>query len=316
MVSKLPGNRDENLIVGFESSDDAAVYKINDETAMIQTLDFFPPMVSDPYLFGKIAATNSLSDVYAMGGRATTAMNILAVPEKMPLDQVGEILRGGAEKVMESGGVLVGGHSIHDATPKYGLSVSGLVHPNRVWKNNGVEEGDVLILTKPLGVGLITMAYSVGETTKENFDLAIKSMTTLNKYSAEIMMNYDVNACTDITGFGFLGHLREMLDGKYSSEIYSKELPILNDARRCADEFIVSAGGQKNRNFLKDFVEFSMNEPGLEEVLYDPQTSGGLLFSVSEEVAKKAMIELQKLELKPKIVGKVIKRKEKDSYII
>lgn len=302
--------------MGFESSDDAAVYKLNENQAMIQTLDFFPPMVSDPYLFGLIAATNSLSDVYAMGGDVVTAMNILAVPEKMALSSVGEILRAGAEKVLEAGGVLVGGHSIHDDVPKYGLSVSGLVHPDRIWTNNGVEEGDFLILTKPLGVGLVTMAYSVGETEEKYFKKAIESMTTLNKYSKEIMVNYKVNACTDITGFGFLGHVTEMLDGKYSAEIYSDNLPILDDAKRCADEFIVSAGGQKNRNHLEKRVEFKINDPGLEEVLYDPQTSGGLLFSLSEKEAEKAMEELKKLKFKPAIVGRIIGKKEKEIYIL
>ncbi len=310
IVSVLPGKKDENLLVGFDSADDAAVYKLSDDLAMIQTLDFFPPMVNDPYLFGKIAAANSLSDVYAMGGEVLTAMNILAVPERMPMEQVGEILRGGAEKVLESGGVLVGGHSIHDATPKYGLSVAGRVHPDKIWKNNSVKDGDVLILTKPLGIGLVTMAYSVGETSEENFVNTTEVMMTLNKYAAEVMMKYNVSAATDITGFGFLGHLSEMLGGNYSADIYTGNIPVLPGALESASEFIVSAGGQKNRNHLHERMKFIEKYPAMEEVLYDPQTSGGLLFSLSEEEALKALPELKKVNPSISIVGRIKKKED------
>ena len=201
---------DKNLIVGFEKSDDAAVYKLTEEIAMIQTLDFFTPMVDDPYVFGQIAAANSLSDVYAMGGVPKTAMNIVCFPERMDIKILGEILRGGAEKVAEAGAVLSGGHSIHDPEIKYGLSVTGIAHPDKILKNYGCEEGDVLVLTKPLGTGIISLASKIGEASENALAVAKKVMVTLNKYSGEIIREYPVTACTDITGFGFLGHAYEM----------------------------------------------------------------------------------------------------------
>ena len=202
---------DKNLIVGFEKSDDAAVYKLTEDLAIIQTLDFFTPMTDDPYIFGQIAAANSLSDVYAMGGQPKTAMNIVCFPQKMDIKILGEILRGGAEKVMEAGAVLSGGHSIHDPEVKYGLSVTGIAHPDKILKNHGCENGDILICTKKLGTGIVTTASKVNLASKEAIDESVKQMTTLNKYAAEIIVNYPITACTDITGFGFLGHAYEMV---------------------------------------------------------------------------------------------------------
>ncbi|MGL5902091.1 MAG: selenide, water dikinase SelD, partial [Cetobacterium sp.] len=199
LLKNLPSVEDKNLIVGFEKSDDAAIYKLTDDIALIQTLDFFTPMTEDPYIFGQIAAANSLSDVYAMGGEPKTAMNIVCFPEKENIEILGEILRGGAEKIVESGAVLSGGHSIHDPEVKYGLSVTGLVHPDKVFKNYGSEEGDVLIITKPLGTGIISTASKVEDVPEEAKQEWIEIMTTLNKYSAEIIRNYPVTACTDIT---------------------------------------------------------------------------------------------------------------------
>ncbi|MGL4628080.1 MAG: selenide, water dikinase SelD, partial [Cetobacterium sp.] len=210
LLKNLPSVEDKNLIVGFEKSDDAAIYKLTDDIALIQTLDFFTPMIDDPYIFGQIAAANSLSDVYAMGGEPRTAMNIVCFPEKENIEILGEILRGGAEKIAESGAVLSGGHSIHDPEIKYGLSVTGLVHPDKVFKNYGSEDGDVLIITKPLGTGIISTATKVETLSEEVKNEWVEVMTTLNKYSAEIIKNYPVSACTDITGFGFLGHAYEM----------------------------------------------------------------------------------------------------------
>lgn len=316
MLSDLPKKYDENLIVGYESSDDAAVYKISEDKAIIQTLDFFTTMINDPYLYGQIAATNALSDIYAMGGEVISALNIVAFPEKMDMEILHQILKGGAEKVHEAGGVLVGGHSIHDTTAKYGLSVTGVIHPNKILMNNNCKLGDVIIITKPLGVSIINSAYMINECSEETFLQCVNQMTTLNKYSADIMKDYPVNSCTDITGFGFLGHLVEMLDNKYSAEVIAKNIPMLPEAHKCASNFIITSGGQLNRNHLEKKVEFRVNDFGLEEILYDPQTSGGLMISLPEEYADELLIKLNKLEIKSAIVGKIIEKREKDIYII
>ena len=216
--------------MGFDSSDDASVYKLTDDIAMIQTLDFFPPMVNDPYIFGQIAATNAVSDIYAMGGIVKTAQNIVCFPENEDLNILGQIMAGGASKIMEAGGILSGGHSVNDESIKYGLAVTGIVNPQKIYQNNTIELNDDLILTKPLGVGIIMAANSVGEASDEAMQKAIKSMTTLNKRTAEIMTDYDVHACTDVTGFGFICHLLEMVAKDYSVDVYAKNLPIIKEA--------------------------------------------------------------------------------------
>jgi len=310
IIEKLPKDNHENLLVGFEASDDAAVIKISDEIALVQTLDFFPAMVSDPYLFGKIAAANALSDVYAMGGEVISALNIVCFPESEDVQILEEILRGGSEKVAEAGGILAGGHSIHDSLTKYGLSVTGKVNPSKILKNNACKEGDVLILTKPLGVGIITTAYSVDEVGEQTFMEAVRSMETLNKYAAEIAGDFTVNSCTDITGFGLLGHLSEMLDGKYSAEIESEHIPLLPEAYQCAKEFLMTAGGQRNRNYLAKDVKFIIDDFAMEEILFDPQTSGGLLFSVPEESAQLLLEKLNQLEIKSACIGRIIGKQE------
>ena len=310
-MKDLPKKEDKNLIVGYESSDDAAVYKITDDKAIIQTLDFFTTMINDPYLYGQIAATNALSDVYAMGGEVISALNIVAFPENMDLEILHQILKGGAEKVHEAGGVLAGGHSIHDATPKYGLSVTGIIHPDKILQNNNCKEGDLLIVTKPLGVSIINTAHMVKECSEEAFSQSVKQMTTLNKYSAEIMKDFNVNSCTDITGFGFLGHLVEMLDGKSSAEVWAKDIPYIEEAYKCANEFIITAGGQLNRTHVEPNVEYQIKDFALEEIMYDPQTSGGLLISVPEEEAQELLERLNTFEIKSAIVGKVIPKQEK-----
>lgn len=310
-MKDLPKKEDKNLIVGYESSDDAAVYKITDDKAIIQTLDFFTTMINDPYLYGQIAATNALSDVYAMGGEVISALNIVAFPENMDLEILHQILKGGAEKVHEAGGVLAGGHSIHDDTPKYGLSVTGIVHPDKILQNNNCKEGDLLIVTKPLGVSIINTAHMVKECSEEAFSQSVKQMTTLNKYSAEIMKDFNVNSCTDITGFGFLGHLVEMLDGKSSAEVWAKDIPYIEEAYKCANEFIITAGGQLNRTHVEPNVEYQIKDFALEEIMYDPQTSGGLLISVPEEEAQELLERLNTFEIKSAIVGKVIPKQEK-----
>ena len=310
-MKDLPKKEDKNLIVGYESSDDAAVYKITDDKAIIQTLDFFTTMINDPYLYGQIAATNALSDVYAMGGEVISALNIVAFPENMDLEILHQILKGGAEKVHEAGGVLAGGHSIHDATPKYGLSVTGIVHPDKILQNNNCKEGDLLIVTKPLGVSIINTAHMVKECSEDAFAQSVKQMTTLNKYSAEIMKDFNVNSCTDITGFGFLGHLVEMLDGKSSAEVWAKDIPYIEEAYKCANEFIITAGGQLNRTHVEPNVEYQIKDFALEEIMYGPQTSGGLLISVPESQATELLKRLNTLEIKSAIVGKVIPKQEK-----
>jgi selenide,water dikinase len=316
VLSKLPkGEEDKNLLVGYDSRDDAAVYQVSDDLAIVQTLDFFPPMVDDPYLFGQIAATNALSDIYAMGGEVKTALNIVCFPEKMDLNILGEIMRGGSEKVIEAGGTLVGGHSIADDSVKYGLSVMGTIHPSKVYANNHGQPGDKLILTKKLGVGILCTANRVGEASEEAMEEAISSMTTLNKYAAEISKSYTVHACTDVTGFSFLGHLHEMLDGKLSCRIQADKVPVIEEAKRHADEFLLTAAGQRNRNFVGNFVKFQNISFAMEEILFDPQTSGGLLIAVAPEDAEALERDLQKAGLPAKIVGELLEKTETEILV-
>ena len=225
-------------------------------------------------------------------------------------------MQGGQEKVNEAGGTLAGGHSIADDSVKYGLSVTGVVHPDHILPNDGCREGDKLILTKPLGVGIIATANRVGETTREAMDEAIASMTTLNKYAAQIAAKYEVHGCTDVTGFGFLGHLHEMMHGEYSCRIISSQVPYIADARRCADEFLLTAAGQRNRNYVESRVDFGGIDFAMEEILLDPQTSGGLLISVAPEDAEALLAELKTLSLPCGMVGEVIRKQEKEIYIL
>lgn len=316
ILSRLPkGPADEQLLVGYDSKDDAAVYQVSSDTAIVQTLDFFPPMVDDPYLFGQIAAANALSDIYAMGGEVKTALNIVCFPEHMDLNILGEILRGGSEKVIEAGGVLAGGHSIADADVKYGLSVMGTVHPDQLYANNRGKSGDILILTKKLGVGIICTANRVKEASQKAMDEAVRSMTTLNRYAAEICRKYPVHACTDVTGFGFLGHLHEMLDDRLSCVIDVEKIPYIEEARQYADDFLLSAAGQRNRNFVQDHVTFEQIPFAMEEILFDPQTSGGLLLAVDPALAAELEEELQKAGLPARIVGKFLEKQEQEIMV-
>ena len=318
VLTSLPkGIKDDNLIVGYESKDDAAVYKINDEVSIIETLDFFPPMVEDPYLFGQIAATNSLSDVWAMGGRPVMALNIAAFPDGMSKEIIEQVLKGGAEKVIEAGCTLCGGHTIVDETAKYGLSVTGIVDTKRVLKNNGVKTGDKIILTKPLGVGILLTAHQCEVDTKEDFDMAIKSMTTLNKYAAEILLKYKVNALTDVTGFGLFIHLNEMLDGKSSANLFKDSIPTLNgNVKKYVEDDYYTGGSNRNEDAIKDKIDFGDTPNWIKLVGYDPQTSGGLLCSIDANDVDKAMEELSKLELKSAVIGEVIDKKDKAIYMV
>lgn len=317
ILSKLPkGPADDNLLVGYDSKDDAAVYQVADDLAIVQTLDFFPPMVDDPYTFGKIAAANALSDIYAMGGEVKTALNIVCFPESMDLNILGEIMRGGSEKVIEAGGTLAGGHSIADSDVKYGLSVMGLINPQKIYTNNGGKPGDKLILTKKLGVGIICTANRVGEASAEAMEEAVASMTLLNKYAAEILRRYTVHACTDVTGFSFLGHLHEMMDGKLSAVIYAEQIPVMQPALAYADEFLLTAAAQRNRNYTEKFVRFENIPFAMEEVLFDPQTSGGLLAAVAPECAGAALAELRQAGMPAQIVGEIVALREQEIYVI
>ena len=311
ILEKLPrGEKDPNLLVGYDSRDDAAVYHITDDIALVQTVDFFPPMVDDPYTFGQIAAANALSDIYAMGGEVKTALNLVCFPESMDLNILGEILRGGAEKVAEAGGSLAGGHSIADTGVKYGLSVTGLVNPNKMYTNDSGQPGDKLILTKALGVGLLCTANRVGEAAPEHMAGAIASMMTLNKTAAEISRRYSVHAATDVTGFSFLGHLHEMMGEKLSCVIDARSIPVLPGAEKAADEFLYTAAGQRNRNHTGPYVTFEDLPFAMEEVLFDPQTSGGLLLAAASEDASALEAELQAAGLPAKIVGEIVSKTE------
>ncbi len=317
ILEKLPrGEKDPDLLVGYDSRDDAAVYRVTEDLALVQTVDFFPPMVEDPYLFGQIAAANALSDVYAMGGEVKTALNLVCFPESMDLNVLGEILRGGAEKVAEAGGILAGGHSIADSGVKYGLSVTGLVDPRHLYANDAGQPGDQLILTKALGVGLICTANRVGEAAPEHLAAAIASMTTLNKQAAEISRRYQVHAATDVTGFSFLGHLHEMMGGRLSCVIQAGAVPVLPGAKQAAEDFLYTAAGQRNRNHTGPFVEFRNVPFAMEEVLFDPQTSGGLLLAVDPAEAKALEKELQAAGLPAAIVGQITPKTQTEITVI
>ncbi len=315
VLEKLEKRPDENLLVGFDSHDDAAVYKINEHQALVSTLDFFPPMVEDPYLFGQIAAANALSDIYAMGARPLTALNIVCFPETLDLNVLGKILQGGNEKVMEAGAVLAGGHSIVDDTVKYGLSATGIVDPQKILRNNGCHAGDALILTKKLGVGLVCAANRVKAATEADMREATDSMRTLNRRAAEVLAGYDVHACSDVTGFGFLVHLSEMLDGRLSARIDSANVPRMARALEFAGEFYLTAAAQKNRNHLGDAVRFDIDDFTMEELLFDPQTSGGLLVSVPKETAGEIVTAMREAGLPAACVGEVLDKKEKAIFV-
>lgn len=284
------------MIVGVETSDDAGVFRLRSDLAIVNTVDFFTPIVDDPYVFGQIAAANALSDVYAMGGEPKTAMNIVCFPRgKMDIQILGEVLKGGAEKAREAGAVVIGGHSIIDEEIKYGMAVTGVIHPDKVIRNVGVQEGDALVLTKALGTGIITTALKRGKASKESVQAAVASMITLNKTASKVMRNYPVHACSDITGYGLLGHALGMASGSSVTLILeSAKLPTLERARRLAEKGYLTGGCKRNREYLKDkiTVDKSIRE-GLVEVAMDPQTSGGLLIALAQRYAEKLVDELK-----------------------
>jgi selenide,water dikinase len=303
-------------LVGLDTSDDAAVYKIDEDKAVILTTDFFTPVVDDPYTYGQIAAANSLSDVYAMGGRPVTAMNIVCFPTCLSMDILKEILRGGADKVAEAGAIVVGGHSVQDDEPKFGLSVMGMVHPKKVAANSGAKPGDMLILTKPIGVGILNTAIKADLVEEAVIQKAVQCMSYLNKDACEAMVQVGVNGCTDITGFGLLGHAYEMAEASNTSiELWSDYIPIIRESIEFAKMGIIPAGTYNNEGYLKGHISFADSIPQeIRDIMYDPQTSGGLLISVPEERSELLMQELRKRnKLDFNIIGKV---KPKGAYSI
>jgi selenide,water dikinase len=292
----LPKFNNADMLVGTETSDDAGVFRLRPDLAIVNTVDFFTPIVDDPYVFGQIAATNALSDVYAMGGEPKTAMNIVCFPKgKLDINVLGEILKGGADKVKESGAVVIGGHSIIDEEIKYGLAVTGVIHPDKIFRNVGVQVGDALILTKPLGTGIISTALKKGKASKESVDAAVASMSTLNAAASKVARKFPVHACSDITGFGILGHALGMASGSsVTLVIESMKLPLLHSAPRLAEKGYITGGCKRNREYLQDkiTIESSIRE-GLVEVAIDPQTSGGLLIAIAKRHAAKLLEELQ-----------------------
>ncbi|BBB92527.1 MAG TPA: selenide, water dikinase SelD [Methylomusa anaerophila] len=294
VLHQLPKQPNDKLLVGLETSDDAGVYQLDDNTALVQTVDFFSPVVDDPYTFGQIAAANSLSDIYAMGGTPLTALNIVGFPIcSLGPDVLADILRGGFDKAIESGVVIVGGHTVDNPEPKYGLSVTGIVHPSRIWTNAGAKPGDVLILTKALGTGILATAAKA-DMLPLGVAAAIQSMIMLNRSAADAAGTFPINACTDITGFGLLGHTYELAAASsVQVELYSHLFPFLPEAADAAAMGLVPAGAYANRDYLTQ-VTFDDGVPGnIRDLCYDPQTSGGLLFSVPEPEAESLVEKLK-----------------------
>jgi selenide, water dikinase len=295
VLHDLPKFSDPDILVGTETSDDAGVYRLRSDLAIVNTVDFFTPIVDDPYVFGQISAANSLSDVYAMGGEPKTCMNIVCFPKgKMDIEILGEILKGGADKVKESGAVVIGGHSIIDEEIKFGMAVTGVIHPDKILRNVGVQEGDALILTKPLGTGIITTALKKGKASEESVNQAVKSMTTLNAAASLVARKHPVHACSDVTGFGILGHSLEMASGSgVTLVIESAKLPLLHRAPRLAEKGYITGGCKRNQEYLNDkmVIDKSIRE-GLVQVALDPQTSGGLLIAVARRHAVKLIDDL------------------------
>lgn len=314
-LQELPQKQNANLLVGFADADDAAVYQISPERALISTVDFFSPMVDDPYTFGTIAAANALSDVYSMGGQPLYALNIVCFPERLPKEALAAMLAGGAAKVKEAGIVLAGGHSIYDHEPKYGLAVTGEVAPQKLIHNHTPQVGDMLILTKALGVSIILAAARAKVGDAAATTAAIASMQRLNKYAAAKFSTYQVHACTDVTGFGLLAHGLEMAGAEHTLVIDTEQLPLLPQAAAFAAEFLVTAGGERNREHVGDQVDLTGIKPEIQELLFDPQTSGGLLISVAESDAAALLAAIQQDDPVARIIG-VVSSREQDPIIL
>ena len=310
----LPEQEDvPELLVGRETSDDAGVYKLTDSIALIQTIDYFTPVVDDPYMFGQIAAANALSDVYAMGGIPKTALNMVGYPvKKLGGEILAEILRGGSDKIKEAGAILVGGHSIDDQEPKYGLSVTGIVHPDKFWRNVGAKAGEVLVLTKPIGVGILTTGIKQGAVTPEQEKIVTETMAMLNKKAAEVLSGFSPSAVTDVTGFGLLGHGSEMASGSNVTLVieYDK-VPILDGALKLAQDGIVPGGSKANHKWLEKDVEYHNIAPEEQIILCDAITSGGLLIAINPSDAEKYVKSMKDEGHDSWIIGEVTDKQDK-----
>jgi selenide, water dikinase len=312
VLGKLARQHDPNVLVGFDTADDAGVYKISAEQALVQTVDFFTPIVDDPYTFGQIAATNSLSDVYAMGGRPLSALAIVCFPDKGDLEVLGQILAGGLSKMMEAGCTVIGGHSVRDPEIKFGYAVTGTIHPERVFKNVGANVGDALVMTKALGTGVISTAIKKGEANPAWIERAVESMTTLNARAAEVAATgkFRVHAMTDITGFGLIGHGREMAAGSgVSLVIDSGKVPVLPGALDCVRSGFIPGGLEANRDFAECMVGYAEAVPKERRtILFDPQTAGGLLISVAGDDASRLIAALEAAGVRASRVGEVVEQ--------
>ena len=316
MLEGFKTHSDSRLIVGYDKSDDASVYVLDDNTALIQTTDFFPPIVDDPYLYGKIAATNALSDVYAMGGEPKLALNILCAAEGITDDTIREILRGGYDAAYDAGAIITGGHTIKGAEPIYGLAVTGFVHPQKVLTNSNAKPGDVLILTKPLGVGIITTGAKADMVEKNVMDRIYAQMATLNKAARDIMVEYPVHSCTDVTGFALMGHSFEMAQGSNCTiHIQVDKVPYHAEALELASMGLIPAGAYRNRAYAEASVAVRGSiSLAMQDILYDPQTSGGLLFAIPEEDADACLAQLKQTIPNAAVIGYVTEKE--DFYII
>lgn len=316
LVSMLEGfktHQDPRLIVGYDKSDDASVYVITEDTALVQTTDFFPPIVDDPYLYGQIAAANALSDVYAMGGSPRLALNIMCLSEHMEKDAVQEILRGGYDKAYEADTIITGGHTIQGAEPIYGLAVSGFVHPKKVLTNSGAKPGDVLILTKPLGIGILTTAAKADLVEQPVLDRIYSQMAALNKTARDIMVRYEPHSCTDVTGFSLMGHGFEMAQGSGCTiHIKTSDVPYHKEAYEMASMGFIPAGAYRNRNYAEAGVTVKNSGITLaqQDIFYDPQTSGGLLMAIPEKLAESCLRELRDSIPQAAVVGYVTEYQE------
>jgi selenide,water dikinase len=325
VLRKLPRQTDPNVLVGFDTNDDAGIYRISEEMALVQTVDFFTPIVDDPYLFGQIAAANALSDVYAMGGRPISSLSIVGFPEKGDPAILEQIIRGGLAKMNEARCSVIGGHSIRNEDMLFGYAVTGMIDPKRVWRNVGAREGDVLLFTKPLGTGVITTALKKDRATEESLAAAVKAMTTLNRAAAEALQEIDenpsqgpkVHAVTDVTGFSLLGHAREMALGDpmnsiapVSFEIDHTAFDYFPGALEAAREGHLSGGLKNNRSFVSDCATFAASVAAeYQDLLFDPQTSGGLLVSIAPEAAEAALANLQRHAVAARRIGKVVPKR-------
>lgn len=312
MLEGFKSHSDPRLIVGYDKSDDASVYVLDEDTALIQTTDFFPPIVDDPYLYGKIAATNALSDVYAMGGEPKLALNILCAAESMAEETIRQILRGGYDAAYDAGAIITGGHTIRGAEPIYGLAVSGFVHPQKVLTNSNARPGDVLILTKPLGVGIITTGAKADMVDQAVMERIYNQMATLNKTARDIMVQYDVHSCTDVTGFALLGHSFEMAQGSNCTiHIQAENVPYHPEALELASMGFIPAGAYRNREYAQAGVAVRGNiSRAMEDILYDPQTSGGLLFAIAAKEAESCLSQLRRSIPEAAIIGYVTEKED------